>query len=183
MYSHISYRFCKQRAFCLRRTSTFLSIMNEVFLRDNSLLSIEKSMETSFDFFEQLLIKHSVERSPKSIKVFEREDVVAAVDFVLERYGLCSFYLPLDGLVNPYDMEFIQILPQLQTLQLYLWSASQSLYQSTTSWWCWSTNEFHFSKLGNRSSYSFWVNFVNNCYSDHDLCCIYFFSNKKYFNF
>lgn len=59
--------------------------MNEVFLRDNSLLSIEKSMESSFDFFEELLVKHSVERSPKSIKVFEREDVVAAVDFALER--------------------------------------------------------------------------------------------------
>lgn len=85
--------------------------MYEVFQRDTRLSTAENDMQKSFAFFEDLLIKHSVQSPPKrylyaiilisllywyqidildiylfiSIKVFERIDVDCIMEFILER--------------------------------------------------------------------------------------------------
>ena len=59
------FRFCKERAFNERQTSTFLSIMNEIMLRDAELSSVGHSMEKSFDFFKEQVLKHSIEMPPR----------------------------------------------------------------------------------------------------------------------
>eukprot|EP01039_Chlorochromonas_danica_P009106 gene9106-10052_t len=81
-----TYAFCKSSAFDYRRISTLLSILYEIFHRDITLTTAENDMNKSFTFFETLLLKHSVESPPKSIKVFNPVDVTAIMDFILERY-------------------------------------------------------------------------------------------------
>ncbi|RYY89410.1 hypothetical protein EON63_00740 [archaeon] len=61
----ILFSFCKNTAFNWRKTSTLLSIMYEVFQRDTRLSTAENDMQKSFAFFEDLLIKHSVQSPPK----------------------------------------------------------------------------------------------------------------------
>jgi hypothetical protein len=41
--------------------------MMEVFLRDTSLTTAENDIDQSFAFFENLLLKHSVESPPKRL--------------------------------------------------------------------------------------------------------------------
>jgi len=80
-----SYCFCKEQAFDYRRTSAFLTIIHEVFLHDIQLLSNEVNMDSSFSYFEKILLRHSVERSPHCLKVFDREEVPVIIDFALQK--------------------------------------------------------------------------------------------------
>jgi hypothetical protein len=90
-------------AFNVAKTSTFLSMMQELFLRDIGLTTAENSSSKSFLRFEEYLLNHSVDRSPKrylliplmsyffsffvlsSIKVFDRDDIERILEFVSER--------------------------------------------------------------------------------------------------
>ncbi len=58
------YCFCKKHAFDFKKTSAFLSIMHVLLERDTRLHTDEIDMFRSCDYFEELLQKHSVERSP-----------------------------------------------------------------------------------------------------------------------
>jgi len=59
-----NYAFCKERAFDARRIAAFMSIMNDVFLRDTSSSSPLSKAKDSFAYFRNLLLRHSVQRPP-----------------------------------------------------------------------------------------------------------------------
>ncbi|POM81723.1 Hypothetical protein PHPALM_273 [Phytophthora palmivora] len=42
--------------------------------------------KSSFAFFQALLLTHSVNRSPKSVGIFSREEVAAIVDYITNSY-------------------------------------------------------------------------------------------------
>ncbi|KAG1693992.1 hypothetical protein DVH05_022010 [Phytophthora capsici] len=44
------------------------------------------NLKTSFEFFQAILLTHSVNRSPKSVDIFSREEVAAIVDYVTNSY-------------------------------------------------------------------------------------------------
>jgi hypothetical protein len=90
-------------AFDASKTSTFLSMMQELLLRDIGLTTAENSSAKSFLRFEEFLLKHSVDRPPKrylmiflfssfqlalaflSVKIFDRDDIEKILEFVSER--------------------------------------------------------------------------------------------------
>jgi hypothetical protein len=59
-----SITFCRQKHFELRQTSVFLGICQTLMKRDFAYDSTT-DLKSSFDFFEALLLTHSVNRSPK----------------------------------------------------------------------------------------------------------------------
>jgi len=85
-YHFYNYAFCKERAFDARRTSTLMAIMHEIFYRDSLTTGIAKSRKSSYKYFEELVLKHSVELPPESIRVFRDADVSAIMDYVVESY-------------------------------------------------------------------------------------------------
>jgi hypothetical protein len=70
----------------MKRTSTFMSLMNENFITDSKTTSRSNTMTSSFQTFQQLLLKHSVERPPSSIKVFDEVEVIAILEYAMESY-------------------------------------------------------------------------------------------------
>jgi hypothetical protein len=66
-----SCRFCKKLPFDARQISTLLSIMNEIFLVDAAADTLTHNMHKSFEYFQELVIKHSVERPPKRFVLLE----------------------------------------------------------------------------------------------------------------
>eukprot|EP01041_Mallomonas_annulata_P001202 gene1202-2337_t len=81
-----NYAFCKEMAFDARRIAAFMSIMNDVFLRDTHSSSPLSNSDSSFALFRETLLRHSVERPPVSIQVFYREDIEPMVEYALESY-------------------------------------------------------------------------------------------------
>ena len=79
------YAFCKDRAFNSKSTSTFMSIMYEIFIKDSTTTKLSNNMTTSCDYFKSLILKHSVERPPISIKIFADHDVLPIITYVIER--------------------------------------------------------------------------------------------------
>ncbi len=85
-YHFYNYAFCKDRAFDARRTTTFLSIMHTIWLRDTESNSAADTIATSYAFFQDILLKHCVERVPYNIKVFDQDEVSGIIDYVVESY-------------------------------------------------------------------------------------------------
>lgn len=81
-----NYAFCKDNAFDNIRTSTFMSIMTELFLKDTRSNIRSNTMTASFQYFQELVLKHSVERPPLSIKVFQATDVERILNYALDSY-------------------------------------------------------------------------------------------------
>ena len=82
-----SYAFCKDNAFDGKKTTTFLSIMKQLFLRDMTEdLQVNKTLSNSYEWFESKLMKHCVDRVPNSVQVFEDHEVGLIHDFVVETY-------------------------------------------------------------------------------------------------
>ena len=81
-----NYTFCKDQAFDGRRTSTFVSIMNEIFLTDTSTHDPARSREASYLHFQNLLMKHSVERPPINIQVFTEKDLELILKYAVDSY-------------------------------------------------------------------------------------------------
>ena len=79
-----NYDFCKSQGFNYVATSTFIAIMKEVLLHDMS--DSEFSLVNSFNFFEELVFKHSVHSPPNRIKIFERAQVSAIFDYAVTSY-------------------------------------------------------------------------------------------------
>eukprot|EP01032_Pedospumella_encystans_P013620 gene13620-15670_t len=48
--------------------------------------TLTHNMHQSFQRFQDLLMRHSVERPPKSVQIFESVDVERIVDYVLNSY-------------------------------------------------------------------------------------------------
>ena len=81
-----NYTFCKDQAFDGRRTSTFVSIMEELFLADTNTHDPARTREASFAHFQKLLLSHSVERPPKSIQVFTEQDLELILKYAIDSY-------------------------------------------------------------------------------------------------
>lgn len=63
-----------------------MSIMNEIFIVDEKINSSMNSVELSFQRFKDLVLKHGVERPPKSVQIFREADFEPILTFVIERY-------------------------------------------------------------------------------------------------
>jgi len=74
-----NYVFCQSLGFGHDKTSTFLSIM-KLLLEEASRERL--TIEAAADVFKAWLLKHGVERPPKSIGVFSFEDVKSLTDYV-----------------------------------------------------------------------------------------------------
>lgn len=73
--------FCISSGFSVVKTSTFLNIMDYVFITS---IDSRLTNDTCFDLFKKLLLKHSIQRSPLSISIFNLDDVKGITDFVLK---------------------------------------------------------------------------------------------------
>jgi len=82
-YHFYNYVYCRENAFDARKSTTFLSLMKAVFVKD---MESGQSMAASFEWFKTTLLKHCVERVPTSTKVFEECEVGPLIDFVSESY-------------------------------------------------------------------------------------------------
>lgn len=60
--------------------------MTEVFLKDTASNSYERPMEVSVPYFQQLLLKHSVQRPPKTVQIFLEPDVQPLMEFAFKTY-------------------------------------------------------------------------------------------------
>ena len=67
-FQFYNYAFCKERGFSSLKIATFLSICNEVWLRDTTDSLSERI--TSFENFKMQLLRHSVENSPLRYDIF-----------------------------------------------------------------------------------------------------------------
>jgi len=100
-----NFAFAKEQAFDARQTSTFISLMHAVMQRDhksnnnnnnNSSSSNSSSdessnnsnatMSTSYAYFQQVLLKHCVERPPQSVQVFDSRQAEAILDYAMDSY-------------------------------------------------------------------------------------------------
>lgn len=59
-----NFAFCKEEAFDGRKTSTLMSILNDMFLFDMTTSEPSNTMSSSFNKFKSELLRHSVERPP-----------------------------------------------------------------------------------------------------------------------
>ena len=78
------YAFCKDHAFDDAKTSTFLSIMKATFQRDSETPGM--SMSTSYEWFEEVLLRHCVDRIPYSVQIFDDHEVRGILEFVVDTY-------------------------------------------------------------------------------------------------
>lgn len=85
-FHFFNYAFCKENAFDSRRTSTFLSIMNELLQRDSEMSSVTHTMDASFEYFKELVLKHSIEAPPKSVQIFLPSNVEPILSYALSSY-------------------------------------------------------------------------------------------------
>jgi len=60
-----NFSFCKDEAFDERKTSTLMSILNDMFLHDMTTSDPANTMSQSFNKFKGEVLRHSVERPPK----------------------------------------------------------------------------------------------------------------------
>lgn len=58
-------RFCQQQAFNFEKIATFLSIIHDILQRDINLTTSETSAIKSYQRFEEILLRHSVDRPPR----------------------------------------------------------------------------------------------------------------------
>eukprot|EP01138_Halocafeteria_seosinensis_P007858 gb/GECG01008028.1/.p1 GENE.gb/GECG01008028.1/~~gb/GECG01008028.1/.p1 ORF type:complete len:179 (+),score=24.71 gb/GECG01008028.1/:1-537(+) len=76
--------FCRDNDFSLAETSVLLAIVFAILRADTERWEI--SMDESANHFSELLLGHSVERSPWSAQVLTPEHAEAAYDYILRSY-------------------------------------------------------------------------------------------------
>jgi hypothetical protein len=64
-FHFFNFSFCKEEAFYARKISTFMSIMNDIFINDMRSSDAANTMSNSFSVFQDLILRHSVERPPQ----------------------------------------------------------------------------------------------------------------------
>ncbi|KAF4687604.1 hypothetical protein FOZ60_003769 [Perkinsus olseni] len=72
-------RFCQQESLTAVKASTLLSLMKEAVLH-------RMDVTTAFSLFRRLLLKHSVQRPPFSIRVFTLEEVKKITEFAVNTF-------------------------------------------------------------------------------------------------
>ncbi|CAM9313872.1 unnamed protein product, partial [Choristocarpus tenellus] len=85
-FHFFNYAFCKERRFDACATSVFLSIMKDILDEDIRTDDAASSLKTSFSRFEELILRHSVERPPWTVGLLRPEDVGPITDYVTNRY-------------------------------------------------------------------------------------------------
>eukprot|EP01035_Chromulina_nebulosa_P020224 gene20224-26254_t len=99
-----NYSFCKDKAFNNRKISTYLSIMHDIFIQDTESMSFNDNIMSSYQYFEELLLRHSIERPPNSIGIFSLSDVENVIDYTnTSYYGFFQSYKFIFG----YQMRLI----------------------------------------------------------------------------
>jgi hypothetical protein len=151
-----NYSFCKEEAFNERKISTFMSIMNDIFIADMMSAEPEKTMTSSFNSMKDLILRHCVERPPKrfcpishlfslfvsyllclclclslslslvSILVFDRADVPHILQYVTDRS-------PTAHLLLPHLLLLSQLLQKIPSLQISLLSEGDSFFPTNTA--------------------------------------------------
>ena len=84
----MNYDFSKSCEFTKEKMSCFMEIMHYVF---KQALSERLSNDDSFKNYKELLLRHSVQRPPHSLAIFNLDDVKKIDEFVLD-----SFYRHYD---------------------------------------------------------------------------------------
>ncbi|CAM9701378.1 unnamed protein product [Ectocarpus sp. 12 AP-2014] len=84
-FHYYNYAFCKERRFDARATSTFLSIMKDVLDEDMRTNDSTSSLRKSFNRFEELILRHAVDRPPWTTGVLSPKDIGAITDYVATR--------------------------------------------------------------------------------------------------
>lgn len=64
-FHFFNFSFCKEEAFNSQKISTFMSIMNDIFIDDMRSNDSASTMTNSFKVFQDLILRHSVERPPR----------------------------------------------------------------------------------------------------------------------
>ncbi|CAM9857818.1 unnamed protein product, partial [Laminaria digitata] len=94
-FHYYNYAFCKERRFDARATSTFLSIMKDsgvphahisLSKKDMATNDTISSLRASFDRFEELILRHAVDRPPWTTGVLSPKDIGAITDYVYYRH-------------------------------------------------------------------------------------------------
>jgi hypothetical protein len=75
--------FCISSGFSLVKTSTFLNITDYLFTTS---IHSKLTNSASFELFKKLLLKHSIQRSPQSIAIFNLDDVKRITDYILKTF-------------------------------------------------------------------------------------------------
>ncbi|KAF4657837.1 hypothetical protein FOZ61_006025 [Perkinsus olseni] len=76
-------RFCQQENLTGEKASTLLSLMKEVY---SQAILHRMDVSTAFSLFRRLLLKHSVQRPPFSIRVFTLEEVKKITEFAMNTF-------------------------------------------------------------------------------------------------
>ena len=79
-----NYAFCKDQGFTAAKTSCFFSILKRVVQQDTNINT--EAIAVSFERFKNLLLKHSVQRPPHSVAIFNTDDVGKITDYIANSY-------------------------------------------------------------------------------------------------
>merc|ERR1711991_147557 len=86
-YHFYNYAFCKEIGFDSLSTRVFMGIMDTTWYKDmNPPPTKIPTMETSYDSFIELMLKHSVNNPPHSTQIFSRTQVSKIIDFACSSY-------------------------------------------------------------------------------------------------
>mmetsp|Transcript_57391 Transcript_57391/g.92986 ORF Transcript_57391/g.92986 Transcript_57391/m.92986 type:complete len:295 (-) Transcript_57391:40-924(-) len=78
-----NYSFCMSKGFPPEKTSTVLSMMKIVL---EGAVRQRLTAEAAFDLFEDWLLKHSIERPPRSVGIFSFDDVKSIVEYATNTF-------------------------------------------------------------------------------------------------
>ncbi|KAL0583695.1 hypothetical protein ABG067_006371 [Albugo candida] len=80
-----TFRFAIEQKITIEKSSVLLGI-SHVLVMDDFAFTSQSTLRSSIDRFQQLILAHSVNRSPTSTKIFELEDVREITDFFMHDY-------------------------------------------------------------------------------------------------
>jgi hypothetical protein len=78
--------FCNAQRFTTEKTSTLISILRTTHIVACERAGSPPALSSAYTLFEELLLKHSVERPPFSIGMFAHPDVAAITTYVVDSY-------------------------------------------------------------------------------------------------
>jgi CRISPR/Cas system CSM-associated protein Csm2 small subunit len=82
-FHYINYEFCKDNQFSNEKISTFLAIMDFLlhYMMDRQMLP-----EEGFKLLKKVLERHSLQRPPFSMLIFDQSDIQKIIDFTLKTF-------------------------------------------------------------------------------------------------
>lgn len=82
-FHYINYEFCKENSFSNEKISTFLAIMDYLL---QYMLERQMLQEEGFRLLKKALERHSLQRPPFSILIFDENDIAKITDFALKTF-------------------------------------------------------------------------------------------------